>query len=161
MNRKILLPVLFCLLLFLDQISKFAVQANMQIYDSVEIIPGLFNITYVLNPGAVFGILRGQSDTFRVWFFSGMTILACILIFVLIIREYRYKIRTFAYTAVIAGAVGNMIDRLRIGQVVDFLDFYFKNWHWYTFNIADSFITVSVGILLIDMLLLNKGVKNG
>ncbi len=161
MNRKIILPLLFIIGLALDQISKFAVQANLQLYESVPVIPGLFNITYVLNPGAAFGILRGQSESFRIGFFVGMTILSCILIFVLIIREYSYKVRTFAYTAVMSGAVGNMIDRLRVGKVVDFLDFYFKNWHWYTFNIADCFITVGIGVLLLDLLFLNKGAKNG
>ena len=161
MSRKIVLPVLFCVFIALDQITKFVVQAKLQLYDSVEVIPGLFNITYVLNPGAAFGILREQSEIFRVAFFTGMTILACILILTLIIREYRFKVRTFAYTAVLAGALGNMIDRLRVGKVVDFLDFYFKNWHWYTFNVADCLITVSIGALLIDILFLNKGVKNG
>ena len=155
------MPIIFCLFLALDQISKFAVQANLRLNESVEIIPGLFNLTYALNPGAAFGILRGQSETFRILFFVGMTVLACVLIFALIVREYHYKLRTFAYTAVMAGALGNMIDRLRIGKVVDFLDFYFKSWRWYTFNIADSFITVSIAILIIDLLLLNKGEKNG
>ncbi|MDR0454160.1 MAG: signal peptidase II [Deferribacteraceae bacterium] len=162
MNRKIILPAMFCVVVTLDQITKFAVKTNMRLYDSVEIIPGLFNIMYVLNPGAAFGMFGGHSEMFRTIFFIGMTALACIMILALIIREYRFKVRTFAYTAVISGAIGNMLDRLHTGKVVDFLDFYFKNWHWYTFNIADSFITVGIAVLLLDFFVFNKGeTKNG
>lgn len=158
MSRKIALPFMFVILLVVDQITKLAVQANLSLYQSVEVIPGFFNITYVLNPGAAFGILQGHPPLFRKIFFLLATIAACVVLLMLMYREYSHRLRSFAYMAVIAGAVGNFIDRLRIDKVVDFLDVYYKSYHWYTFNFADCCITVGVALLLIDVIL---PLKNG
>jgi signal peptidase II len=151
MNRKIILLVMFVLFLIADQVSKIAVQANMVLFESKTVIPGFFNITYVLNPGAAFGIFRNMPESFRLIFFVGVTTFACVFLLVLLYKEFSYKLRSFAYVAVVAGAVGNLIDRIRIGKVVDFLDFYVKDYHWYTFNFADCYITVGMAVLVLDV----------
>jgi signal peptidase II len=153
MERKIILLVMFVIFLVVDQVSKILVQAYMHLSESKTVIPGFFNITYILNPGAAFGILSNAPESFRKIFFVGITIAACVFILILMYKEFNYKLRSFAYIAVLAGAVGNLIDRIRIGKVVDFLDFYIGNFHWYTFNFADSYITVGVVVLVFDMLI--------
>ena len=158
--RKTGLIIFFAVLLAADQISKLVVQEKMFLYESVTVIPGLFNITYVLNPGAAFGIFQNQPEIFRRVFFICVTVLAVILIFVMLRKDLNHRLRSIAYTMVIAGAIGNLIDRIRVGMVVDFLDFYWKSFHWYTFNVADVCITVGIGLLLIDMLFLEKKKSN-
>lgn len=152
-------------MLLLDQVAKYAVQAKMALYDSVTVIGGFFNLTYTLNPGAAFGMFAEFSPQFRLYFFITLTLIICGLIVYLIKKEYAFRVRSFAYTMIIAGAIGNAIDRVRIGMVVDFLDVYFKQWHWYTFNLADSWITVGVALVFISMfvekpLLAEKPIKN-
>ena len=151
MNRKIILPVMFVVFLIADQVSKIAVQTNMKLSESITVIPGFFNITYVLNPGAAFGIFGNMPDLFRKVFFVGITLAACVFILYLLYKEFNYKLRSFAYIAIVAGAIGNLIDRIRLSQVVDFLDFHIGNFHWYTFNLADCYITVGVAVLILDM----------
>lgn len=158
MRNKVFLFIVFLIMVALDQLSKEAVRASFNLYESKEVIAGLFNITYVMNPGAAFGIFNDKSELFRQILFIGLTIVACILIVYMITKEYEYKMRTFGYTMVLAGAVGNMIDRIRFGTVVDFLDFYHKSWHWYTFNIADCCITAGVALVVIDVLFFNRKV---
>ncbi|MDR2884702.1 MAG: signal peptidase II [Deferribacteraceae bacterium] len=155
-SRKIALP-LFCILLVgLDQLSKILVQMHMRLGESIEVIADLFNLTYVLNPGAAFGIFRDQPEMVRKIFFTAVTIIAFVAILFVLYKEYRFKVRSYAYVAVLAGAVGNMIDRVRVGKVVDFLDFYIRDYHWYTFNLADCWITVGVFVLIIDMFVNRK-----
>lgn len=155
-SRKACLTLLFIVLLALDQLSKVLVQSNMVVGESRTVIKGLFNITYVFNPGAAFGIFNSQPEMFRKIFFIGITVVACALIIYLIYKDYNYRLRTISYVMILAGAVGNFIDRVRMGMVVDFLDVYWKNWHWYTFNIADCCITFAVGLLLWEMFLNRK-----
>ncbi|MDR2870044.1 MAG: signal peptidase II [Deferribacteraceae bacterium] len=154
--RSLVLIILFIVLLAADQLSKLAVQQSLRLYESVEVIAGLFNITYVLNPGAAFGIFQNQPESFRKIFFIVVTIVAVIMIFMMLRKDYAYRLRSVAYVMIIVGAVGNAIDRIRVGMVVDFLDVYYKSFHWYTFNVADICITSGVGLLLLEMLLLSK-----
>ena len=148
--KKAFVPVLFSFFLLADQLSKLAVQKTLRLYEAVEVIPSLFNIVYVRNPGSAFGLFAELSPMFRQIFFAVITLIACFFLLTLIKKEYSYKLRVIAYTAIIAGAVGNLIDRLRFNYVVDFLDFYYKSYHWYTFNIADVCITCGVALLMID-----------
>lgn len=157
MHQKIKLFILGIFALFMDQISKYIVQNNFSLYESREIIPGFFNITYVLNPGAAFGIFSNQDALMRKIFLLVAAIVACIVILALLKKELNYKLRSYAYVMVIAGALGNALDRFRFDSVIDFLDFYYGSFHWYTFNIADCFITVGVFLLIFDMFLMNKG----
>ena len=152
--------IIFITILILDQASKLYIKSHFLLHESKRIIDGLFNITYVLNPGAAFGFLANLPETYRRGFFILVTIVAIIVIFYLLIKESSHKFRSLAYTLVIAGAFGNFIDRIYMGKVVDFLDFYFKNYHWPAFNIADSSISIGIFFLILDLLFINKGEKN-
>ncbi len=137
----------------LDQISKFYVQRTLQLGEIVPIIPFIFNLTYVLNPGAAFGFLARAPAAIRNPFFTGISILA-----VLFIVYYRSRHRgmrllpSLGFTFILGGALGNLIDRLRLGMVVDFLDVYYGAYHWPAFNLADSAITVGVALMVFEIL---------
>jgi signal peptidase II len=124
----------------------------MRLHESIPVIQGFFNITYVRNPGAAFGFLADASPLFRSIFFVAVTVLAIILVV-----HYIWKSRaeepflTFALALILAGAVGNLIDRVRLGEVIDFLDVYIGSYHWPAFNVADSAISVGAVILFIEL----------
>lgn len=121
----------------------------MALYQSIPIIDGLFNLTYVRNTGAAFGIFAGSAEIFRRPFLILVAILAGAFIASLLKRlanEQRGLIT--ALTFVLGGAIGNLIDRLFYGEVIDFLDVHWRSYHWPAFNIADSFITIGVAIAL-------------
>lgn len=153
MNKKVLLlGVTTGLILLLDQITKFYVDSSMRLHESISVIQGLFSVTYVRNPGAAFGFLAGTSPLFRSVFFVAVTVLAIILVV-----HYIWKSRadepflTFALSLILSGAVGNLIDRVRLGEVIDFLDVYIGSTHWPAFNVADSAISVGAVILFIEL----------
>ena len=153
MNKKVLLlGVTIGLILLLDQITKFYVDSSMRLHDSIPVIQGLFSITYVRNPGAAFGFLADASPLFRSIFFVAVTVLAIILV-----MHYIWKSRaeepfmTFALALILSGAFGNLIDRIRFGEVIDFLDVYISTTHWPAFNVADSAISVGAIILFIEL----------
>ena len=152
--------ILFSLILILDQTTKLYIKSHFVLHESIPVIKGFFNITYVLNPGAAFGFLANLSETYRRGFFIVVTIIAILAILYLCIKESSYKLRTVAYTLILSGAFGNFIDRLYMGKVVDFLDFHIKNYHWPAFNIADSSISIGIFLLIVDLIFINKGEKN-
>lgn len=137
-------------IVLLDQITKYAVSTNMQIGDSIPIIPGLFYLTSHRNPGAAFGILANQR-----WFFVVTTIAVIIgLIWYLLKTAKQGKtLLNVALSLILGGAAGNFIDRLAFGKVVDFLDFHYRSFYYPIFNIADSAIVVGVGLIALQMLL--------
>ena len=123
---------------------------NFGMYDSQVVIPGFLNLTYLTNTGAAFGMLAGQPTLWRQLFFVGVALVALVAIFFLhkrIASESRWY--TVSLALIAGGAVGNLIDRVRLGSVVDFLDVYLTTHHWPAFNVADSAITVGVGIFLV------------
>ena len=133
----------------LDQSTKIIVQRTMALYQSIPIIDGLFNLTYVRNTGAAFGIFAGSAEIFRRPFLILVSILASGFIISLLRRlEDRQQGLLSALAFVLGGAIGNLIDRIFYGEVIDFLDVYWRDYHWPAFNIADSFITVGVAIAL-------------
>jgi signal peptidase II len=153
LNKKyILLGVTTGLILLLDQITKFYVDSSMRLHESIPVIQGLFSITHVRNPGAAFGFLADASPLFRSIFFVAVTVLAIILVV-----HYIWKSRaeepflTFGLSLILSGAVGNLIDRVRLGEVIDFLDVYIGSYHWPAFNVADSAISVGAVILFIEL----------
>jgi len=136
-----------------DQITKAIVLAQMALYQSIPVIPGFFSLTHIHNPGGAFGFLARQDASVRAWIFLAASSLAIVLIFLF----YRQIPRTHRLLAaglalIFGGAIGNLIDRLRFGKVVDFLDVYIGNMHWPAFNVADSAITVGVVIFLFHIL---------
>ncbi|MFO7606455.1 MAG: signal peptidase II [Desulfurivibrionaceae bacterium] len=144
-------PVLIAaVVVLLDQLTKWWVLATFELYESVEVIPGFFDLTFVVNTGAAFGMLAGEQNPWRQLFFVVVTLVALI---VLAMAFRQYRLEGGVYIAAIGliggGALGNLIDRLRFGHVVDFLDFYIKDYHWPAFNVADSAISVGVVLFLL------------
>lgn len=150
-NLVFLLTV--ALLLVLDQVTKYFIHTGMALHDSIPVIPGFFSITYIRNPGAAFGFLAGASPTFRYAFFIGVTIAAIGLI-IHYLRTYAAgdQLLTISLGMILSGAIGNLIDRVRFGEVIDFLDVYLGTTHWPAFNIADSAISVGAFILFIHLI---------
>jgi signal peptidase II len=142
----------------LDQITKSAVTARFTLHEVFPVIPGLFNLVYVMNPGAAFGFLADASATFRYVFFIGITIAAAgLIVYYFVKSNLRNMLLAVALTLIFGGAVGNLIDRLRFGAVVDFLDVYVGAAHWPAFNVADSAITCGAILMIWEMILNRKG----
>jgi signal peptidase II len=153
LNKKfLLLGVTTGLILLLDQITKFYVDSSMRLHESIPVIQGLFSITHVRNPGAAFGFLADASPLFRAIFFVAVTVLAIFLVLHYIWKSRDEEPRlTFALSLILSGAVGNLIDRVRLGEVIDFLDVYIGSYHWPAFNVADSAISVGAVILFVEL----------
>lgn len=157
MKKNILIFLLGAtVVIALDQITKTAIVTRFVMHESYPVINGLFNLVYVMNPGAAFGFLANASETFRYIFFTGITIVALLLILYYLVRSKpRSLITVCALTLIFAGAVGNLIDRLRFGAVVDFLDVYLGFTalpHWPAFNVADSAISIGAVLMIWDMI---------
>jgi signal peptidase II len=136
-----------------DQATKHAILATLPLYESVEIVPGFFSLTHIHNPGGAFGFMAGQPQGVRTVLFLVVSTLAAGFVLYL----YRITPRTYpwllaALAMIFGGAVGNLVDRIRFGVVVDFLDVYVKNIHWPAFNVADSAITVGMTVLVFHIL---------
>jgi len=133
----------------LDQLTKIVVDRTMALHQSIAIVDGLFNLTYVRNTGAAFGIFAGSAEIFRRPFLILVSILASGFIVTLLRRlaDGERGLIT-ALTFVLGGAIGNLIDRVIYGEVIDFLDVYWRGYHWPAFNIADSCITIGVAIAM-------------
>ncbi len=137
--------------LLLDQATKLWIHHTVALHASREIIPNVLHLTYVRNPGAAFGLLAGQPEAFLRWFFPGVTLLALIALGIYVVTVPTSRRRTlWGLCLIIGGALGNGIDRLWLGQVIDFLDVHWYDYHWPAFNVADSAICVGVGLLLLD-----------
>lgn len=137
--------------LAVDQATKLYIHASMSLYHSIPVIDGLFNITYLRNRGAAFSFLADAH--WRLPFFILVTLAACVAILVILHRMRReQRLARTALAMVFSGAAGNLIDRIRLGEVIDFLDVYWKSYHWPAFNVADSLICVGVALLAFEML---------
>jgi len=135
--------------LLLDQASKIAVDSSMKLYESINIMP-FFNLTYVHNTGAAFSFLAHAGGWQR-WLFAGLAFLISGAITVWISRLKQQEVLlAVALSLILGGAVGNLIDRVAYGYVIDFLDVYYQDWHWPAFNIADSAICVGVFLMLLE-----------
>ena len=135
-----------------DQIAKTVVLNNLPLHRSIAVIPGFFSLTHIQNPGGAFGFLASQSSSVRNLIFLVISSLAACLIFYF----YRHTPKTHpllatGFALIFGGALGNLIDRVRFGKVVDFLDFYIGSYHWPAFNVADSSITVGVAIFIFHL----------
>ena len=145
------------LLVFADQVSKILIRINMSLYESIPVITNFFNLTYVTNDGMAFGI----NFPFGIYIFSTISLIFTIFLFWYLwtIKDSGIVIR-LGVALIIAGAVGNLIDRIFLGSVVDFLDFMIGSYHWYVFNFADSYVTVGMGFILYDSFFLEPKKEN-
>jgi signal peptidase II len=138
-------------LLIADQFTKVLIVGFYQLGDST-LVTSFFNVVRVHNSGAAFSFLAGSSGWQR-WFFTVIGVLAAALILWLLKSHSGQKLFSFALACILGGAIGNVIDRLLYGYVVDFLDFHWHNWHFPAFNVADSAITIGAACLILDELL--------
>lgn len=140
------------LTVLLDQISKDMVLRTLPLGQSLEVVPGFFSLTHIRNTGGAFGILAGRASGLRTVFFLAISGLALAVVCYLYFRTAKGKSWvTTALCLVFGGAVGNLVDRVRFGEVVDFLDLYAGNAHWPAFNVADSAISIGVAILCVQV----------
>ena len=154
-NKYLWFSAITASIVFLDQVTKYLIVRRFRLHESVQVIPGFFDLTYVRNPGAAFGFLAGASGVWRSVFFITVSIVALAVILALV-RQTRDRLPLLAFALIGGGAVGNLVDRVRFGEVVDFIDWYYRTFHWPTFNIADAAISIGVACLAIDMLFPNK-----
>jgi signal peptidase II len=145
----------------LDQLTKLYIHSNFGLGESVPVIRDIFHITYVRNTGAAFGIFRDVSEVFRTLFFLSMPPIAMVIIVAMlrgVANEDSWQV--FSLSLIFGGAVGNYVDRLRFGYVIDFLDFHYKNvWSYPAFNMADSAIVSGVCLLLVIMTIRDRSAK--
>lgn len=150
--KYIILLAVSTLVLVLDQLTKVYIDKTMRLHDSIPVIDGFFSITYLRNKGAAFGILA--NSTWRLPFFLLVSAVAVLVILVVLSRlRDDQKGSAVSLSLIFSGALGNLIDRVRLGEVIDFLDVYWKGHHWPAFNVADSAICVGVFLLAIEMVL--------
>ena len=138
--------VLSLVIVVLDQVTKQAIRHSFFLGESKTVIPSFFDLTYVRNTGAVWGALQHQNEWLAV---------VSVAVLVLMVLSYRYLVGgrlmfSAAIGSIIGGIVGNLIDRVKLGWVTDFLDFYCNTSHWPSFNIADSAITAGAALLIFD-----------
>jgi signal peptidase II len=133
-----------------DQITKWYVDSTLEVGQGVAVIPDFFDIIHVRNTGAAFGILQGMPESLRTPFFLVITVLACAMVFFMLRQISATSVFTrSSFYLIIAGALGNLTDRIRLHEVVDFLNFHIGRFYWPAFNLADVYITIGIVYLLI------------
>lgn len=154
MKRKYWVLLVVCgWVLFVDQWTKVAVQQRLHLYQRVPVIEGFFNLTHVRNTGGAFGILSGRKGAAGGYFFLGFTFAAIgVIVFLYVKLKDGDRHLALALSLVLSGAMGNLIDRLRNGEVIDFLEFYVSSFRWPAFNIADSAICLGIGLMAWELL---------
>jgi signal peptidase II len=149
-NSRLPYIVLVLAVLALDRWTKWLIETKLLLNQTILIIDGFFNITYVRNTGVAFGILDSVSLPLKSTVLAVLTLVA---IAGVVVYSWRTPIsQTLLHTAlslILAGALGNLYDRIHYGYVIDFIEVYYRNYRWPSFNIADSAITVGVGLLVI------------
>lgn len=141
--------------LILDQVSKLFIIRNLPLSSSLNIFPGFFNLTHIHNRGAIFGFLS-QSRSQVVYYLLMLASLVALslVIYYFFKTPHEEKFLEISLSLILAGALGNLIDRIFRGYVIDFLDFYVRKWHWPSFNVADA--SVSIGAVFLIFILLFK-----
>jgi signal peptidase II len=149
-SRYIMLALVSVATLLLDQAAKIQIMKTMRLHESISVIPHFFSLTYIRNPGAAFGILASSSNGFRLLFFGFASVFALALLGTIFFRLRQEDwVGQLSIAGILGGAIGNLLDRMRFGEVIDFLDFYIDAYHWPAFNIADAAISVGVAFLII------------
>jgi len=157
MNRKLIYPVIILALLSIDQLTKALVARSILFQSSKSIIPGFFNLTHIRNRGAIFGFFSHSESRILFIFLTLVSLVALgLVIYYFFKTPSSQRYMKISLSVILAGALGNLIDRIIRGYVIDFLDFHIKNWHWPSFNVADACITVGA-FLLIFILVFKRG----
>ena len=144
-------------IVILDQLSKFLVVSTIQLYETIPVINGFFNLVHIRNRGIAFGLMNRPGGNLIFIFLITSTIGAIVLLVLWFLRLKNENIGLIlGLSLILGGAVGNLIDRLRLREVIDFLDFYIGPYHWPAFNVADSAITVGAFWVAINMIFLHS-----
>jgi len=154
MKRKYWVLLITCfVVLSLDQWTKYEVQQKLYLHQTIKVINGFFNLTHLRNTGGAFGIFGGERGGLGSLFFIVVSLIAIgsILLFFLKMKEDE-KSLSLPLSLILSGAIGNLADRLFYGEVVDFLDFYLFSFHWPAFNVADSSITIGIGLMAFNLI---------
>lgn len=154
MKKLIILFIICLFIVVVDQWSKYVVSSSFYIGESVKVIDGFFNFTYVRNSGAAFGFGGQFHNWIRYTLFLALPVVACFWLVYLMVKSVKGPIiLSLAYTLILGGAIGNLIDRFRLDYVVDFFDFYYGTSHFATFNVADAAISIAGALLVIDFIM--------
>ena len=136
-----------------DQITKYMIKLNLTLHDSIRVIDRFFNLTHILNPGGAFGFFASSSPEIRTFIFLFLSTLVALFVLWFYKKSAPdYVFLSYGLALIFGGAMGNLIDRFRYGKVVDFLDFYIGTYHWPAFNVADSAISIGMGIMIYHIL---------
>jgi signal peptidase II len=154
MKRKYWVLSVFCVgILLLDQWTKYMVVQKLPLYQRVKVIQGFFNLTHVRNTGGAFGIFGGEKGGLGSILFVVISLIAIgAIVFLFLKIKENEKTFALSFSLILSGAIGNLIDRLRYGEVVDFLDFHLSTYHWPAFNVADSAICIGIGLMALELL---------
>ncbi len=153
-GRRLWLLLLAFAIVAFDRLTKWLVAAHIELGDAVTVIPHVFRISHVENPGAAFSLFNDSSSPERVrWMLLGFSLLAAVLVLIFLVRLGRRVTTTsVALALILGGALGNAYDRWRFGYVIDFLEVHIVHYHWPDFNVADSAIVIGGMLLLLDAL---------
>ncbi len=154
MQARLGFAIVVLVVLVLDQTSKIAISSQMTLGQSVPVVPDLLHITRVHNTGMAFGILSAQTIPFKTVLVTLLSLAALTAVGIYALKTPAHHTLTrWGLAFVLGGAAGNIIDRIRLGYVVDFVDVFYRGSHWPAFNIADAAICTGVGLLLLDTLM--------
>jgi len=154
LSKYIYLTVITTVVVALDQITKICIDKNFRIEELFTVIPNFLDIHYIINTGAAFGIMSRLSSGSKMPFLVGVSAVAMLLILYLLVMAKKDKILYIvSLSLVFSGAVGNLIDRILLGGVRDFISMHIYRLHWPVFNIADSAISIGIGLLAYELLI--------
>ena len=156
-NKFLMLFTIAGLVVILDQASKWLISSSLSYYEEVKVIPGFFNLIYIHNPGGAFGLFAKNQGNLQ----SMMFIIIAVAAMGLVLYLYKntpseYPVLSVGFALIFGGALGNIIDRIRLGEVIDFIDLYINHIHWPAFNIADS--AISIGMVIFGFYILFRKV---
>ncbi len=153
MNQILRFLPLSLLVVLLDQATKYWAYNNLRFKPDVHIVTSFFKLSYAENPGIAFGVLSDTGGNLKVWLLSGISFIAISLVTYFVFNASpTKKLLLVALALILGGIIGNLIDRLHLQVVIDFLELYVGNYHWPTFNVADMAICIGAGLLSIDIL---------
>lgn len=156
-GRYLILALISLSTVVLDQMSKVRIMQTMRLHESIPVLPEFFSLTYIRNPGAAFGLLASSGQTFRLVFFGLTSVFALGLLGMIFFRLRQDDwVGQLSIAGILGGAIGNLLDRVRFGEVIDFLDVYVNGYHWPAFNVADAAISVGVFFLILHFALEKK-----
>ncbi len=159
MTRGVMAAIAVAILI-LDQVTKQLVRGGIALNDAIEVVPGFLNLVHVRNTGAAFGFLNAVDLDYKQVLMTGIALVALAAIGLFASQVGSRETLTRAGLALIlGGAAGNLIDRAVAGYVVDFVDVYWRSYHFWAFNVADSAITVGACLLILDMFVVTRDVS--